>query len=278
MQHLPLPKTPAQDEAVVKKLAKAPLWGSHQADWIAAYQAYQANGGSPFQLAPHNFGPGVGALQYALYDTRSRSGDLGRMRRKKGLKSCPVCGSPVTGDLDHYLARNVYPEFSIMRANLVPACRHCNSGVKGTTVHGVDPRRFIHPYFDAWAAQALWFVEPVPPYEAATFKPLPLPGLPAPHDQIVEFHLKNVLGVQFHLSMATYWSTLPGQLRMRDPDLTTASVTVQIDLELRVALHSGGTNCWQAALLRGIQSDPAAIEHLRQEAIAAELPPLPPIS
>lgn len=275
MQHLPLPVAAAEDEAVVNKLARTASWTPHQADWIAAYQAYQANGGSPFAIDPHDFGPGVADLQYALYDSRSRSGELGRMRRKAGLKSCPVCGSPVTGDLDHYLARNTYPEFSIMRANLVPACRHCNSGAKGTTVHGGDPRRFIHPYFDPWAAQAIWFVEIVPPYKAATFKPRPVPGLPAPQGEIVEFHLENVLGTQFHLSMATYWSSLPGQLKIRDPELTIVSVTQQIDQELRVALHSGGTNCWQAALLRGIRDDVAAIDHLRQEAIAAVLPPMP---
>lgn len=275
MQHLPLPVSPAEDEAVVNKLAQTATWTPHQAAWITAYQTYHANGGSPFAINPHNFGPGVHDLQYALYDSRRRSGELGRMRRKGGLKSCPVCGSPVTGDLDHYLPRDIYPEYSIMRANLVPACKHCNSGVKGTTVHGGHPRRFIHPYFDPWAAQAIWFVEPLPPYKAATFRSRPLPGLPAPQNEIVEFHLMNVLGTQFHLSMANYWSSLPGQLKMRDPALTIASVTQQLDLELRVALHSTGTNSWQAALLRGIQLQAEAIDYLREEAVAAVLPPLP---
>ena len=272
MQHLPLPVTAADDEAVITKLAKAAAWQPYEADWIAAYQAYQANGGSPFAVPPHHFGPDIGDLQYKLYDTRKRSGDLGRMRKKPGLKSCPVCGSPVTGDLDHYLARDVYPEFSIMRANLVPACRHCNSGVKGTTIHGGDPRRFIHPYFDTWAQQVLWYVQIVPPYKAATFAPRAVPGLPPPRDEIVAFHLQNVLGTQFHLSMATEWSSLPIQIKLRDPELSTASVTRQIALELRVALIAKGTNSWPAALLRGLHSDEAVIEHIRQEAILALLP------
>lgn len=272
MQHLPLPATDAEDEAVVRKLAKKAEWTAHEADWLTAYQTYRANGGSPFVVTAHDFGPGVGKRQYDLYDNRKGSGELKRMRRKAGLKSCPVCGSPVTGDLDHYLPRDVYREFSIMRANLVPACRHCNSGVKGTTVHGADPRRFIHPYFDTWAADALWYVEIVPPFKAATFQPRVLAGLAAPRDQIAAFHLENVLGTQFHLSMATEWSTLPGQIKLRDPVLSLQSVTDQIALELRVALMSKGTNSWQAALMRGIQTAPAAIAHLRQEAIVAVLP------
>ena len=278
MQHLPLPVIAATDEAEVNKLAKDAYWQPHQAAWIAAYQTYQANAGSPFTVVAHDFGPGVGERQYALYDSRKKSGELKRMRKKAGLKSCPVCGSPVTGSLDHYLPRDLYREFSIMRANLVPACMHCNSSTKGTTVHGGEPRRFIHPYYDSWAANVLWFVEIVPPYKAAKFKPRPIPGLPAPRDQIVAFHLENVLGTQFELSMATYWSSLPGQIKLRDPEPTAASMAAQLQQELRVAVHAGGDNCWLAALLRGILMSPTSIEHLRLEAIAFQLPPMPPVS
>ncbi|WP_156648560.1 hypothetical protein [Methylobacterium sp. Leaf108] len=164
-----------------------------------------------------------------------------------------------------------------MRANLVPACQHCNSGVKGTTVHGGDPRRFIHPYYDQWAAQAIWFIQIMTPYQAATFKPRPMPNLTVTQNDIVSFHLENVLGSQFHLSMATHWSSLPGQLKIRDPALTSESLKRQIDLELAVALHSTGQNGWQAALLRGIRGDAGAIEYLRREADATELPPMPPM-
>lgn len=274
MQHLPLPVPAEDDEAEINRLAKKPEWKPHQAAWLAAYKAYQANAGSPFAVVPCDFGPGVGDRQYSLYDTRKGSGELRRMRRKKGLKSCPICGSPVTGDLDHYLPRNVYPEFSIMRANLVPACSHCNSGGKGTTVHGGEPRRFIHPYFDDWAGQEIWYVEIVPPFKAAQFIPLGLPGLEVPRDEIVQFHLKNVLGVQFQLSMATEWSSLPTQIKIRDPEPNIASIKTQIDQELRVACSAKGQNSWQAALLRGIQRNPGAIQYLCDEAITAVLPPV----
>lgn len=269
MQHLPFPVSAENDEAEINKLAKKPEWKANQAAWIARYRAYRENAGSPFVITPHDFGVGVGKRQYSLYDTRRGSGELRRMRRKDGLKSCPICGSPVTGDLDHYLPRIDYPEFSIMRANLVPACTHCNSGVKGTTIHGGEPRRFIHPYFDDWAGQAIWYVEIVPPFKAARFVPHSLPGLEAPRNEIVDFHLNNVLGTQFHLSMATEWSSLPTQIRLRDPALTIDSVTAQVNLELLVARAARGQNSWQAALLRGIQRSPDAIRYLRDEAIVA---------
>lgn len=273
MQHLTFPVSAEVDEAQVNKMAKQPDWAPHQAAWITAYRGYRDNAGSPFAVAPHDFGPGVRDRQYKLYDNRKGSGELRRMRQKEGLKSCPVCGSPVTGDLDHYLPRTVYPEFSIMRANLLPACRHCNSGVKGTTVHGENPRRFIHPYFDDWAEQEIWYVEILPPFRAARFRPLPLPGLVHPRNEIVAFHLENVLGTQFYSSMITEWSSLPTQFKLRDEELSIASITRQVDLELRVALVARGVNSWQAALLRGIQRDPEVIEFLRDEAIVTAFPP-----
>lgn len=273
MQHLPLPVTAAADEAEVNKLAKKAYWLPHQARWIAAYRTYQANGGSPFAVVAQTFDVGVGDRQYELYDNRKNSGELKRMRKRAGLKSCPVCGSPVTGSLDHYLPRTLYREFSIMRANLIPACGHCNSSTKGVTVHGGPPRRFIHPYYDVWAAGVLWFVEVIPPFAAARFQPRPIAGLPHPQDDIVAFHLANVLGTQFGLSMDAQWASLPGQIKVRDPHLTIASVTTQLEQELRVAQHAGGTNCWAAALLRGILASDDAIEYLREQALMVPEPP-----
>lgn len=160
-----------------------------------------------------------------------------------------------------------------MRANLVPACGACNSGMKGSLVKGDDPRRFIHPYFDVWATQEIWYVEIRPPYEAATFKPLPAPQLQTPHKQIVEFHLKNVLGKQFYHSMANEWSSLPGQLKLKDPKLTIVSIKELLEIELRCVKHSDGENCWKAALIRGILRNNAAIKYLKDQALVAPFPP-----
>jgi hypothetical protein len=144
------------------------------------------------------------------------------------------------------------------------------------TVHGGAPKRFIHPYYDAWAAAVLWYVEVIPPFAAARFQPRPIAGLPSPQDEIVEFHLANVLGTQFGLSMDAQWASLPGQIKLRDPYLTKLSVKIQLEQELRVAQHAGGTNCWNAALLRGILANNDAIKHLREEAVMTPEPPFAP--
>jgi 5-methylcytosine-specific restriction endonuclease McrA len=267
VQHLSFPATAADDEAALTNLARKPQWAPHKDDWIKAYRTYHQEQGSPFTIVAHDFGEGISKLQYGLYDARRKSGEIGRMRGKKGLLSCPVCGSPVTGSLDHYLPRHAFPEFSIMRANLIPACTHCNSGVKGRTLHGGAPRRFIHPYFDSWAAGELWFVAIEAPYAAPTFRPVPLPNLNSSNDEIVAFHLENVLGDQFHLSMGNEFSTYPNQILIQQPKPDLACVREHVQNDLKRAVVSLGRNSWKAAFLRGLCSDQNALDNVLQRAV-----------
>lgn len=197
---------------------------------------------------------------------------MARMRKQRGLTSCPICGSSETGSLDHYLPRTDYPEFSVMRANLVPACGHCNSGVKGDTVNGEYPCRFIHPYFDAWAAKPLWYVEVVRPLEAATFVGRPLKTLSEPKQQIVGFHLENVLGWQFDCFAENLWATLPVELRMRSEELDVPADVGILKLEYKIARRTKGQNSWQTAAYRGILSDSEAVDYLLTKAAETALP------
>ena len=268
MRHLEPPATDAEDDAVLQTLCAQPEWALQRTSWQAAYASYRQHGGNPFALVPQHFGPGIGKRQYDLYDSRKGSGPLAKMRRKKGLLSCPICGSPVTGQLDHYLPRKHYPEFSIMRLNLVPACAHCNSGVKLDTVHGVPPQRFIHPYFDDWAGNDLWTLDIVRPLEAATFRPRAIDGLNGDRAEIVAFHLDNVLGEQFHRSMANDWSTYPSQISIRSPLTAINDVVVEVSRDLEVAIKSKGNNSWQAAFFRGLSADLNAMEFVRAMAVS----------
>lgn len=268
MRHLSQPATDAEDDEVLRRLCTKPEWEAHQTAWLAAYANYRRHAGNPFLLQALSFGPGVSQRQSNLYDSRKSSGPLTRIRRNGSLRSCPVCGSPVIGHLDHYLPRKCYPEFSIMRLNLVPACSHCNSDAKGDTVAGVAPERFIHPYFDDWASDDLWTIDILRPLEAATFQPRPVDTLDRERAAIVTFHLNNVLGRQFHLSMANEWSTYPQLVAIRNPNQKTVDVVAEVGRELSVAISSKGNNSWSAALFRGLSDDLEALEFVQARAIA----------
>lgn len=64
-------------------------------------------------------------------------------------ESCPYCGG--IGDpqnLDHYMPKKYYPQYTVLPLNLVPSCRDCNMGSKGDLPMTVDENRVLNPYFD----------------------------------------------------------------------------------------------------------------------------------
>lgn len=40
---------------------------------------------------------------------------------------CPLCGLRDTSDMDHYVPRQLFPEYSIHAYNLIPTCHQCNT-------------------------------------------------------------------------------------------------------------------------------------------------------
>lgn len=60
---------------------------------------------------------------------------------------CPLCGAGVAATLDHFLPKGAFPQFSVLPANLVPACRDCNTG-KLTAFAMNAGEQTLHPYFD----------------------------------------------------------------------------------------------------------------------------------
>ncbi|RUS01147.1 HNH endonuclease [Pectobacterium polaris] len=62
---------------------------------------------------------------------------------------CPFCGDiGQTKNLDHFLPKAHFPEFSIMPLNLVPSCRDCNMGEKGQDYATAENNQAIHPFVD----------------------------------------------------------------------------------------------------------------------------------
>ena len=64
---------------------------------------------------------------------------------------CPYCGiteSPF--HVDHYVPRSKYPEFSVLKINLIAACATCNSRFKGNEFIKENKRLYFNPYFDTF--------------------------------------------------------------------------------------------------------------------------------
>jgi hypothetical protein len=265
MMHLPVPATEVEDENVISEICLENAWEEIEGDWVDAYQMYRINQGNPLLVNPAPFGSATKKMLYDLYDSRRSGRALEVIRNWRGLISCPVCGSGATGSLDHYLPRAEFQEFSIMRANLVPACPTCNSTSKGTKYKGGPDERLIHPYFDTWANAELWQVKINQPFDAATFTPVALDQLLSDQKKIVTFHLATVLSWQFLDFAETRWARLPTMMLDFGVDPTDAAVAEYIKGELKRATVADGLNSWNSALMRGIASDANAINYLRNK-------------
>ena len=62
---------------------------------------------------------------------------------------CPYCGGiGRPRNLDHYLPKKYYPQFSVLPFNLVPSCRDCNMDGKGQDCASLEEDQVLHPYLD----------------------------------------------------------------------------------------------------------------------------------
>lgn len=64
-------------------------------------------------------------------------------------EKCPFCGGIGTPrNLDHFLPKAHFPQFSVLPRNLVPACRDCNMDGKGHAFATKAEDQIIQPYAD----------------------------------------------------------------------------------------------------------------------------------
>jgi len=64
-------------------------------------------------------------------------------------EKCPYCGGiGHPKNLDHYLPKASFPQYSILPQNLIPSCRDCNMDGKGAEFAKRYEDQILHPYFD----------------------------------------------------------------------------------------------------------------------------------
>jgi hypothetical protein len=62
---------------------------------------------------------------------------------------CPYCGGiGRPRNLDHFLPKKYFPQFSVLPVNLVPSCRDCNMESKAQAYAKTEYEQILHPYFE----------------------------------------------------------------------------------------------------------------------------------
>ena len=86
--------------------------------------------------------------------------DLEKLNDNKTI-ICPICGHGFASELDHYVPREKYCEFSLHLWNLIPLCHDCNHN-KGTIwLDKNGNRRIFNAYLDHPATNDFWEVDVV---------------------------------------------------------------------------------------------------------------------
>ena len=111
----PLPR-PQDDPVVIGRLKKS--------DLVKLYDYYVVGKSKPARVV-------YDALMVAADDKCPFCGGIGRPR-----------------NLDHYLPKSYYPQFSIVPVNLVPSCRDCNMDGKGQAFASAAQDQVLQPYLD----------------------------------------------------------------------------------------------------------------------------------
>ncbi|MDF1705825.1 MAG: HNH endonuclease signature motif containing protein [Aeromicrobium sp.] len=71
---------------------------------------------------------------------------------------CPFCHQAKANEIDHFLPKAIFGEYSVFSPNLLPICTTCNKKKSNRYKQG-GVRRYVHPYFDALPSEAFLRVD-----------------------------------------------------------------------------------------------------------------------
>ena len=91
----------------------------------------------------------INLYEYYLRDTSKPGRAIYDSLMLAANEKCPFCGGiGRPRNLDHFMPKAFFPQFSTVPVNLIPACRDCNMDGKGQNFAIAANEQIIHPYLD----------------------------------------------------------------------------------------------------------------------------------
>lgn len=102
-----------------------------------------------------------GAFLYKQYDNSNASINILRNKIIEAnggciLLKCPICEVGFAKELDHYIPRALYPEYSVFPHNLIPICHECNNKKGELWCDDEHNRLIFNAYYDTAATEELY--------------------------------------------------------------------------------------------------------------------------
>jgi 5-methylcytosine-specific restriction endonuclease McrA len=187
---------------------------------------------------------------------------------------CPYCSAPVEpNEIDHYLPKVQFPEFSLHSRNLVPCCGPCNRKKLDKGVGGAS-RTYLNPYLDTFLKLPFYWYhidpDPTKGYEIPVFKVVFSEQLTAKEKFLCEAHF-NALEIQSRTAKALRNILRGLRLYYRNEvakgTLTRDELRSRLRHEYQVETKTNGLNSWRAALIRSILKDVAFQDFMRSQPV-----------
>ncbi|HCT9038159.1 TPA: hypothetical protein OUB44_001666 [Providencia rettgeri] len=187
--------------------------------------------------------------------------------RNRELDFCPSCGEDGTPNtLDHYLPKDIFPEFSVTTANLFPMCDICQ-GAKGVKINDNEGKRlFLHPYFDDFIEQQVLVLDISEPFNAPTSIVLyPHPDLDIELQELILRHISEleIPARYYRYFQKNYLRLLRLAGKMRYKGL---NVREQLESFRDLALEKS-INSWGYIFYESVLSNDDLVEYLSNEVL-----------
>ncbi|HFS0159371.1 TPA: hypothetical protein ACHYTI_002571 [Enterobacter hormaechei] len=187
--------------------------------------------------------------------------------RNRELDYCPACGEDGTPNtLDHYLPKDIFPEFSVTLVNLFPMCDICQ-GAKGVKINDDEGNRFfIHPYFDDFIEQQVLVLDIHEPFNAPTSIELhPHPDIDIELQKLISRHITELeIPARYNRYFKSNYLRLlrlVGKIRRKD-----LNVREQLENFRDMALEKS-INSWGYIFYDGVLRNENLMEYLSNEAL-----------
>ena len=155
------------------------------------------------------------------------------------------------------LPRSIYPEFSVLAQNLIPACGLCN-GKKLDACFETRGINLMHPYYVNIPAAPILFVQVIVTLESVTWAFFLQRHVSVPHSQFDAIHNLFVLldlSDRYHQISVGDIMDRTGHLDELHQELGPHGVTRYLQMEAQSSSNSRGENYWKTALLRALSND-----------------------
>lgn len=237
----------------------------------AAYEKYDTLLGDPTRLLKLPVSETQALSLNRLYDRLDRKEtDPSDLRGLLLLTLvCPYCDFGDCRQIDHFLPKKAWPEFSVHTTNLVPCCADCNQ-LKAQRHLGAFGTKYLHPYFDTHPRERHLYVSAV------------ISGINIQYIYNLDFadstpedirhkisHLYSDLELlhRFGRRAATKMSALKITLLQQYRRGGKRAVRSYLRLMERSAVNPGGVNNWETVLFNCLASDDefCTLQHWRRQ-------------